>query len=149
MINNKDAEAKKLIEELYLPQYSDIVYDRVLREARPDFGKSVMSSVETEPTEREQGNSKIAILMGFHCAILQQMCGINVIVLYCGDILDAVVEGEMRKILRILVQAISLVGCFGATYFIKKLGRKTLLQVGAIGIGLSLVVLGICFSVQV
>ena len=85
--------------------------------------------------------------MGFHCAILQQFSGINVVVLYCGAILDdAVGDKNKSKIFRILVQAISLVGCFGATYFIKKLGRKTLLQIGSFAIGATLMAIGICYA---
>lgn len=92
----------------------------------------------------------MAILMGFHCAILQQFSGINVVVLYCGAILDnAVGDGDKSKIFRILVQAISLVGCFGATYFIKNLGRKTLLQIGSFGIGATLVAIGVCYAINV
>ena len=74
------------------------------------------------------------------------MTGINVVVLYCGDIFETVIDSERIKPFRILLQAVSLVGCFGATYFIKKLGRKTLLQFGSISIGITLVIIGACYA---
>lgn len=75
------------------------------------------------------------------------MSGINVVVLYCGDIFKKVIDNKWIKICRILLQAISLVGCFGATFFIKKLGRKTLLQIGSFSVGIILAVIGICFKI--
>lgn len=126
-----------------MPQYSDLVYDKLLREARPEFGQSVLSSEYQEPSN--EGNSSIAIFIGFNCAVLQQLCGINVVVLYCGDIFEQVISNDYVKMCRLLLQASQLIGCFGTAYFIKKYGRKTLLQIGAIGIGITLVVIAACY----
>lgn len=69
--------------------------------------------------------------------------------MYCGDIFNSVIpDPTTAKICRVMLQAIQLVGCFGATYFIKKLGRKTLLQIGAFGIGLTLVLIGVCYAIK-
>ena len=76
------------------------------------------------------------------------MCGINVVVLYCGDIFDNVISSDYVKMCRILLQACQLIGCFGTAYFIKKYGRKTLLQIGAIGIGITLVVIASCYAAK-
>lgn len=76
------------------------------------------------------------------------MSGINVIVLYCGDIFDSVISDNYIKICRILLQATSLISCFGTAYFIKKFGRKFLLQLGGIGVGLILVVVGTCYAID-
>jgi MFS family permease len=47
---------------------------------------------------------------------------------------------------RTLLQAVSLIGCFGVAYFIKKFGRKQLIQIGAFLIAIILVIIGICFG---
>lgn len=83
--------------------------------------------------------------MGFHIALLQQFCGINAVVLYCGDIFYSLLDPSLIKPCRILLQAVKLAGCFGAAYFIRNLGRKTLLQIGALCIGLLLLTVSICF----
>lgn len=76
------------------------------------------------------------------------MSGINVIVLYCGDIFDQVISPDYIKLCRIILQSTSLISCFGTAFFIKKFGRKFLLQLGAYGIGAILVVVGACYAAK-
>jgi hypothetical protein len=87
----------------------------------------------------------IAIIMGFHLALLQQFCGTNLVVMYCGDIFTLILPDTFIKPSRILLQSVKFIGCFGAAYFIKTLGRKTLLQIGSIVIGSILLIISICF----
>ena len=143
----KEHEAKNLIEELYLPQYSDLIFDRIKMDVQPGYGKSVLSSVEDPPVLSSTSNTSIAILIGFHLALLQQMSGINVIVVYGGPILQNIVGKDLKKIFNILLQASSLIGCFGAATLIKRLGRKTLLQVGALVTGILLAIMASCYIV--
>lgn len=86
--------------------------------------------------------------MGFNLALLQQFSGINAVALYCGDIFYSLVNASWIKPCRILLQAIKLLGCFGAAYFIRKLGRKTLIQIGSLVIGSLLLVIAVCFIVN-
>jgi hypothetical protein len=49
---------------------------------------------------------------------------------------------------RIMLQSVKIIGIFGATYFIKTLGRKTLIQIGCIVIGTILLSISICFIIN-
>lgn len=83
--------------------------------------------------------------MGFHVAILQQLSGINVVVIYGLSILLKIVGEKWFKLCQISLQVISLIGCFAAASLIKRMGRKTLLQIGALGLGILLGIIGTCY----
>lgn len=83
--------------------------------------------------------------MGFHVAILQQLSGINVVVIYGLSILLRIVGDKWFKLCQISLQIVSLIGCFAAASLIKKMGRKTLLQTGALGLGILLGIIGTCY----
>ena len=84
--------------------------------------------------------------MAYHLAILQQFSGINVVVVYGGPLLKGIVtNSSVLTVLKILLQATSLVGCFCTASLIKNLGRKTLLQIGALSVGILMGIMATCY----
>lgn len=70
------------------------------------------------------------MLMSFHVAASQQLCGVNAINIYCGPIIEDIVGGELRLFIPSLLISMKLIGTLTTSYAISRLGRKTLLQIG-------------------
>lgn len=69
--------------------------------------------------------------MGVHLAVLQEMTGIDMVVLYGGMIISkAVPDPTVSRILFLTVMLSEFIGCLGAAFALKKIGRKFLLQLG-------------------
>lgn len=68
-------------------------------------------------------------------AFLQQMCGINVVVIYGNYFLNLNWDGSgpdqiVEKFLQLFMIVAQLLGCFTLMYMMSKVGRKQLMQVG-------------------
>jgi sugar porter (SP) family MFS transporter len=89
-----------------------------------------------------------AIFIGIILAILQQITGINVFMYYAPEIFKGLGSGTNAALLQTVV-----IGVFNVTFTllairtVDRLGRKPLLMIGSIGMGISLVGLGIAAAI--
>ncbi len=87
---------------------------------------------------------KIALWIGIALAILQQVTGINVF-LYCGpEIFKKLGSTTDTALLQtVVVGMVNLLFTVIAIWTVDKLGRKPLMMIGAAGMGVSLIALGL------
>ena len=86
----------------------------------------------------------IALVIGIALAILQQITGINVFMYYAPEIFKQVGAGTDTALLQtVIVGAFNVTFTVIAIWTVDRIGRKPLLIVGASGMGLSLIGLGL------
>ncbi len=90
-----------------------------------------------------------AMVIGIILAVLQQITGINVFLYYAPEIFKGLGSGTDVALLQTVV-----IGVFNVTFTVlairtvDRLGRRPLLMIGSIGMGISLVGLGIAASME-
>ena len=90
-------------------------------------------------TKLFQKKYRFAILCGVLLAVFNQLSGINVIMYYAPMIFEkAGASADASMLQAVAVGATNMVFTIVAMFFIDKLGRKTLLLIGAVGMCLSL-----------
>ena len=105
--------------------------------------------VETLGQLFKTGWRKVMIL-GIALAILQQVTGINVFLYYAPEIFKKLGSGGDAALLQtIVVGAVNLAFTIVAIWTVDRLGRKPLMMVGATGMGISLVAMGLAAQLQV
>jgi SP family xylose:H+ symportor-like MFS transporter len=91
-----------------------------------------------------QGKFRIVLIIGIILAILQQVTGINVFLYYAPEIFKKLGTGTNTALLQTII-----VGFFNLTFTIvailtvDKFGRKPLMIIGSLGMGLCLIILGL------
>jgi SP family xylose:H+ symportor-like MFS transporter len=91
-----------------------------------------------------QGKFRIVLIIGIILAILQQVTGINVFLYYAPEIFKKLGTGTNTALLQTII-----VGFFNLTFTIvailtvDKFGRKPLMIIGSLGMGLCLMILGL------
>ena len=89
------------------------------------------------------------LLLGLVIAVFQQWCGTNVIFNYAQEIFIGAgfdVDGMFINI--VITGIVNVVFTFVALYTIERWGRRTLMLIGAGGLGLVYLVLGTCYALQ-
>ena len=90
------------------------------------------------------------LLLGLVIAVFQQWCGTNVIFNYAQEIFVGAGFDVDGMFINIVITGIAnVVFTFVALYTIEKWGRRTLILLGAGGLGLTYLILGICYFVGV
>ncbi|HKO19534.1 MAG TPA: sugar porter family MFS transporter [Acidobacteriaceae bacterium] len=86
-----------------------------------------------------QRSLKLPIFLAISIGMLNQLAGVNAILYYAGYIFDAAgfsrVSGNLQQV---LIGGMNFIATFIGMALIDKLGRKTLLLIGAVGTGLCL-----------
>jgi hypothetical protein len=91
-------------------------------------------------------SKKLCILVAVHLAILKQMCGVNAVVLYGSGIINKAVNNpQLSKWMQLFLIVSQLVACIGASYTLKRVGRKSLLQIGTGTSFIVLTIIGVAF----
>lgn len=86
------------------------------------------------------------LLIGLVVAVFQQWSGTNVIFNYAQEIFQAAGYGISDVLMNIVVTGIAnLIFTFVAIYTVDKLGRKTLMMIGSIGLAGIYSLLGMCY----
>ena len=123
----------------------------------PVFLKLKVESVELKVKKQEAGlkellQSKYAkvLLLGLIIAVFQQWCGTNVIFNYAQEIFVGAGFDVDGMFINIVITGIAnVVFTFVALYTIEKWGRRTLMLLGAGGLGLIYLTLGTCYFMEV
>ena len=90
------------------------------------------------------------LLLGLVIAVFQQWCGTNVIFNYAQEIFVGAGFDVDGMFINIVITGIAnVVFTFAALYTIEKWGRRTLMLIGAGGLGLIYLTLGTCYFLEV
>ena len=120
---------------------------------------ALKSNKVSQIKEAEQGGLKVLfgghgygkiLLLGIVIAVFQQWCGTNVIFNYAQEIFGSAgfdVDGMFIDI--VITGVANVIFTFVALYTIEKWGRRTLILLGAGGLGLIYLVLGTCYAMGV
>ena len=110
----------------------------------------------SQHTEQKAGLSELmeskygkVLLLGLIIAVFQQWCGTNVIFNYAQEIFVGAGFDVDGMFINIVITGIAnVVFTFVALYTIEKWGRRTLMLIGAGGLGLIYFILGTCYFMQ-
>ncbi len=96
-----------------------------------------------------QPGMRIVLVIGVGLAILQQVTGINVFLYYAPEIFKTMgAETDVALLQTVLVGAVNLTFTIIAIWTVDRLGRKPLMIVGAAGMGISLLAMGLAAFYQ-
>ena len=123
----------------------------------PVFLKLKVESVELKVKKQEAGLSELfrskyskVLLLGLIIAVFQQWCGTNVIFNYAQEIFVGAGFDVDGMFINIVITGIAnVVFTIVALYTIEKWGRRTLMLLGAGGLGLIYLTLGTCYFMEV
>ena len=105
---------------------------------------------EARLRELLQGKYGRVLLLGLFIAVFQQWCGTNVIFNYAQEIFTGAGYDVDGMFIDIVITGIANVAfTFVALYTIEKWGRRTLMLIGAGGLGLIYLTLGTCYFLEV
>lgn len=115
------------------------------------------SSVANNPTEPVAGLSTLfspqyrgILILGLVIAVFQQWCGTNVIFNYAQEIFTSAGYDVNGMFIDIVITGIAnVLFTFVALYTVEKWGRRTLMLIGAGGLGLIYLILGSCYYLNV
>lgn len=94
-------------------------------------------------TQLFKGKSFKIVLIGIVIAILQQWCGINVVFNYAQEIFTAAGYSVSDMLFNIVVTGVvNVIFTFVGMYTVDRLGRRSLMLLGTIGLSLIYIVLG-------
>lgn len=111
--------------------------------------QEVKSSSATLSELFQSKYSKVLVL-GLVIAVFQQWCGTNVIFNYAEEIFVSAGYDVDGMFINIVITGIAnVVFTIVALYTIEKWGRRTLMLIGASGLGLIYLILGTCYAMEV
>jgi len=119
-----------------------------LKEAR----KTGMGMSTQKATLSELFQSKYArvLILGLFIAVFQQWCGTNVIFNYAEEIFKGAGYNVDGMFINIVITGIAnVLFTIVALYTIERWGRRTLMLIGAIGLGCIYLTLGTCYAMNV
>ena len=114
--------------------------------------KTTSTSNQTSPPWEGLGEAKYrrVLLLGLVIAVFQQWCGTNVIFNYAQEIFVGAGYDVDGMFIDIVITGIAnVVFTFVALYTIERWGRRTLMLIGAGGLGLIYLTLGTCYFMEV
>ena len=109
------------------------------------------TSEASSPQRKSEGLSVLApyrrvLVLGLVIAVFQQWCGTNVIFNYAQEIFVGAGFDVDSMFINIVITGIAnVIFTFVALYTIEKWGRRTLMLIGAGGLGLIYLILGTCY----
>ena len=86
------------------------------------------------------------VLISVGLLVFQQITGINAVLFNAADIFSKAGLGD-PKLVSLPVSLVQFAGTVGACYLVEKIGRRFLLWANALGMGISLIGLGVYFEI--
>ncbi|HAA19623.1 MAG TPA: D-xylose transporter XylE [Cytophagales bacterium] len=114
-------------------------------------GKGILAEIKDSLSHVEVGRlfsfGKLVIIIGVLLSLFQQFVGINVVLYYAPEIFKSTGMGTEAALFQtILVGAINMIFTIIAIVSVDKYGRKPLMLIGALVMGVSMLVLGGTFA---
>lgn len=135
---------------------SEQAFSILSRIAGVSVAKNEMTQIE-QSLKQEKGKFselfrpgiRMALIVGVSLAIFQQFVGINTVIYYAPIIFKKTGFGAASALgATVWVGVINFLFTLVAIWLIDKIGRKSLLLYGAIGMGISLFMIGLLFQMQ-
>ena len=124
----------------------------LLRRINPSRAELVLDEIKESLKEKRApwlSFGGLVILIGILLSVFQQFVGINVVFYYAGDIFRSMGAGNDSSLLQtIIVGVVNLVFTVLAIFTVDRFGRKPLMVIGAVAMGVSMVALGFSFSME-
>jgi len=121
----------------------------LLRRINPAHAERVLSEIKASLIEKRApwlSFGGVLIVVGILLAVFQQFVGINVVLYYAGDIFRSMGAGNDSSLLQtIVVGLVNLIFTIVAIFTVDRFGRKPLMIIGALAMGLSMLALGFSF----
>ncbi len=116
----------------------------MLQEKKIDLEVSTKNINLSEKESQQAKGTIIPVVVAIHLAALQQLSGVNAIVVYGGDIASNATTGELSSLMPTIINFEQIIGGLLTSLLLKRLGRKSILQVGTFleGVGCLLVCIG-------
>jgi len=122
---------------------------KLLKRINPSNADGVLSDIKASLTENRApwlSFGGLVIVVGLLLAVFQQFVGINVVAYYAGDIFRTMGAGNDSSLLQtIVVGLVNLIFTVVAIFTVDRFGRKPLMIIGAIAMGISMLALGFSF----
>jgi SP family sugar porter-like MFS transporter len=136
-INNKSEKAFKVFNKLGGKQYAETQVNEILSTK----GESSNGNIKLKSLF--QGKMKKIIIIGIVIAVLQQWCGINVIFNYAQEIFSSAGYHVSDMLFNIVITGIvNVIFTFVGMYTVDRLGRKSLMLLGTVGLTSIYAILG-------
>ncbi len=137
-----------LVLSFFIPE-SPVFERRAHPRALPGEGGSLRGAYALLLKGERSGGLRSVLVLGLVIAVFQQWCGTNVIFNYAQEIFVGAgfdVDGMFINI--VITGVANVLFTFVALYTIERWGRRTLMLIGAGGLGLIYAVLGYCYFQQ-
>lgn len=139
-MKGKKEKTKAILTKIATENYAQCEMDNYEAAAKASSADETSLSALFSPKVRN------VVLIGIVIAAFQQWCGINVIFNYAQEIFASAGYGISDMLMNIVVTGIAnLVFTFVAIFSVEHWGRKTLMLVGASGLAVIYVLLGLCY----
>lgn len=143
VIKGRSDEAKRVLTRLFDAEAAERKTHEIEQSLASDHHQPSLADLISKTTGKVRG----IVWVGIGLAIFQQFVGINVVFYYGATLWEAVGFTEDEALLtNVLSGSLSIGACLIAMAFVDRIGRKPLLEVGSIGMALSLAAVAYAFS---
>ena len=122
---------------------------QLLQKINPASADEVLADIKESLIEKRVpwlSFGALVIIVGVLLSVFQQFVGINVVLYYAGDIFRSMGAGNDSSLLQtIVVGLVNLTFTVVAIFTVDRFGRKPLMVIGAVAMGLSMLALGFSF----
>ena len=113
-------------------------------------GQSILEEIKNSVNKKEAGNllsfGWLVIIIGILLSVFQQFVGINVVLYYAPEIFKTISSGtDSALLMTIIVGVVNFLFTIIAVKTVDKYGRKPLMLIGALGMGVAMLSLGLVF----
>lgn len=136
IMKGRDEEAKKVLAQIHGESEAEIEFSQICL--------SMDNTVESKVGDLFKKGFLPIVLIGSVLSGLQQFTGINAVLYYGADIFEKALGFGQEDVLQqqLLLAGVNLIFTFVAMYTVDKFGRKPLIYIGSVGMGLGFLILG-------
>lgn len=108
-----------------------------------------IKAVTTEKTEKILAYGAIVVIIGVLLSVFQQAIGINAVLYYAPRIFEKLGGGGDGMLQTVVMGVVNILFTLVAIFSVEKMGRKPLLIIGSIGMGIGALFVAICDQFQI
>ncbi len=146
VIKQRNDEARDVLTRLFDAETAQVKVAEIERSLAADHHKPRLSDL----IDKASGKVRKIVWVGIGLAAFQQLVGINVVFYYGATLWEAVGFSEDQALqTNVLSGTLSIAACLIAIGLVDKIGRKPLLEIGSVGMAISLATVAYAFSTAV
>lgn len=143
VVSDREEEALSVLNRLFGKDAAQVKLQEIKQSLAKDKHRPRLSDL----LDKASRSVKPIVWVGLGLAIFQQLVGINVVFYYGAVLWQSVGFSESNSLLiNVASGAVSVVAVLLAMYLVDKIGRKPLLWIGSVGMGITLAIMSIAFS---